>query len=216
SGVGSDGRCFRGRLGGSDAGVAKPGWRRGRPAGAGVADLSCARSAVRRHAVALPATPAVLVVRCAPTRDDLAGWLATARPPAGAVDYGLATCWGDRLWPRPPAKGRPAMAKAPCKGVAGCYQGQPTGATARKGSSRSQSQPLAVWCPQGRPTAGRSQGAASSGQLVRDGPSSQCCPTLGQRHRLQERLSAGKGSRRLRRGDDDGAEGARGVRAILL
>ncbi|RWV91706.1 hypothetical protein GW17_00045986, partial [Ensete ventricosum] len=35
SGAGSDGRCFRGRLGGSDAGVAKPGWRGGRPAGVG-------------------------------------------------------------------------------------------------------------------------------------------------------------------------------------
>ncbi|RWW75831.1 hypothetical protein BHE74_00016118 [Ensete ventricosum] len=33
SGAGSDERCFRGRLGGSDAGVAKPGWRGGRPAG---------------------------------------------------------------------------------------------------------------------------------------------------------------------------------------
>ncbi|RWW42868.1 hypothetical protein BHE74_00051542 [Ensete ventricosum] len=30
-----DGRCFRGRLGGSDAGVAKLGWRGGRPAGVG-------------------------------------------------------------------------------------------------------------------------------------------------------------------------------------
>ncbi|RRT45015.1 hypothetical protein B296_00036871, partial [Ensete ventricosum] len=37
----------------------------------GVADLTCARSAVRCHAAALPAMPAVLVVRCAPTRDDL-------------------------------------------------------------------------------------------------------------------------------------------------
>ncbi|RWV83952.1 hypothetical protein GW17_00054382 [Ensete ventricosum] len=45
---------------------------------------------------------------------------------------------GDRLWPRPPAKGRPTAAKAPYKGVVGCYQGQPARATIARGHSHLQ------------------------------------------------------------------------------
>ncbi|RWV89928.1 hypothetical protein GW17_00047903 [Ensete ventricosum] len=59
-----------------------------------------------------------------------------ARPSAGVAGHDQAPYrggqphpshlqGGSRLWPRPPAKGRSAVAKAPCKGVAGCCQGQP-------------------------------------------------------------------------------------------
>ncbi|RRT46166.1 hypothetical protein B296_00024402 [Ensete ventricosum] len=67
------------------------------------------------------------------------GHPALARPSTRVAGHGQAPCrggqprpghlqGGNRLWPRPPVKGRPTAAKVPCKGATRCYQGQSAGA----------------------------------------------------------------------------------------
>ncbi|RWW01595.1 hypothetical protein GW17_00035352, partial [Ensete ventricosum] len=41
-----------------------------------------------------------------------------------AASHGHASCKGDRLWSRPPTKGRLAAAKAPAQGTIGCGHGR--------------------------------------------------------------------------------------------
>ncbi|RRT43504.1 hypothetical protein B296_00012947 [Ensete ventricosum] len=59
---------------------------------------------------------------------------ATAKPLVGVAGHGQAPCRGGH--PRPGRlHGQPATAKAPCKGAAGCYQGQPIRVAARRCNS---------------------------------------------------------------------------------
>ncbi|RWV88036.1 hypothetical protein GW17_00049914 [Ensete ventricosum] len=89
-------------------------------------------------------------------------------------------------------------------------------AIACMGNSRPRAQPLVARHPQGWLVVGRPQGATASGQPTRGDLRGQGCHQHEQRHWPQEWLPVGKGSRRIRKGGGDDAEGARGVRAILL
>ncbi|RWW51654.1 hypothetical protein BHE74_00041978 [Ensete ventricosum] len=72
----------------------------------------------------LVAIKAVRTVGSRPWLGHLQGWLATTKPPTGVASHTLATCKeaadcgqgplqrGDRLWPRPPARGWLDAAKA--------------------------------------------------------------------------------------------------------
>ncbi|RWW05579.1 hypothetical protein BHE74_00008226 [Ensete ventricosum] len=82
---------------------------------------------------------------------------------------------------------RPAAAKAPCKGAAGCYQGQPTSVVAHTGSS-----PKGDWL----------QGTRGHGNACRGGAREGAADESDRP--FEGWLSAGKGSRRLRRGDGGG------------
>ncbi|RRT66296.1 hypothetical protein B296_00036466, partial [Ensete ventricosum] len=99
----------------------------------------------------------------------------------GAV--GQATYKGSWPWPDPlqgwPAMAKPLATKAPCKGAIECCQGQPIGAVAHRGSKP----------PTGMVDCGQPTGAAY--YRAGDRPSAR-------------QLSAGKGSRRLRRGGRNG------------
>ncbi|RWW39126.1 hypothetical protein BHE74_00055568 [Ensete ventricosum] len=77
-----------------------------------------------------------------------------------------------------------ATGKAPCKGAAGCGQGQPAReASTARGGSRPLAHPLEVRHPQRGPAVGRPQGATAHGQPYRQ---------QGQRHRPQGWLPLGR------------------------
>ncbi|RWW23350.1 hypothetical protein GW17_00012406 [Ensete ventricosum] len=98
------------------------------------------------------------------------GWLATARPPAGAVGHDLTTYKGVAAVAKgAPAKGRLAAAEAP-------FQGQ-------LASSHPRAQPLVPQGPQGHLVAGCPQGATACGQSTRG--SGQGCRQQGQWRRLE-------------------------------
>ncbi|RZS14351.1 hypothetical protein BHM03_00046032 [Ensete ventricosum] len=110
--------------------------------------------------------------------------LATARPPAGAADHGLAACKGRLVAAKAPQQGGGRLRPGPLQRAAGCGQAPckgrpPAGAEARKG------RPPAS-------TAGCGQPARGGGTGRRGGR-----PLAG-------RLSTAKGSRRLCRGNGGG------------
>ncbi|RZS12772.1 hypothetical protein BHM03_00044267 [Ensete ventricosum] len=96
---------------------------------------------------------------------------------------------GDLLWPRPPAKGWPIAARASPPGATPAH-GQTAGAIAR-------GWPVVAQCLQGM-AAARGQATGTTAWLADGRPQegSLCGRPLA------GRLSAGKGSRRLYRGDD--------------
>ncbi|RZR74884.1 hypothetical protein BHM03_00045504 [Ensete ventricosum] len=125
-------------------------------------------------------------------------WLAMARPPAGAVNHGLATCNGRPATARPPARGD-RLRPGPLQGAAACRGSSSQGVATRGHDRLWQARRGDRLWPARR---GNCQRPARKGQSATVSPAASRgdnasrmggCPLAG-------RLPAAKGNRRLRMG----------------